>query len=105
MMIEILVMLSVCVSMSAALLMPRSSRIARLWKSPGVKGPGDLYAQAFQAIICMIALGVFALLASMASMIVSIWINWRAGMWMSVMPVLTMTIVLIALRGRLKRRD
>ena len=104
-MIEIPVMLSVCVGMLAALLMPRAAHISRLWQRPGVKGPGDFYAQAFQAIVCMIALGMFALLASMASLIVSIWINWRAGMWMSVLPVLTMTIVLCALRRRLKRRD
>lgn len=73
---------------ASALLMSRPLAIARwMWPGPTVKGPGDLYVQAFQALLCLIVLGVIALAASIASIVLARRMGWTAGQWLSVVPV------------------
>lgn len=89
---------------TSGLLIFRAYPIARaLWPGPSVKGPGDVYVQAFQTLLCMAVLGLLALVAAIASFVLSRRAGWSAGQWLSVLPVASAGLVLaIALltRGR-----
>lgn len=94
----------VLVGTVGALLMSRAHPIARaLWPGPTVKGPGDVYAQAFQALFCIAVLGLIALASSIVSLAISRRVAWNAGLWLSGLPVLFAAVMLVKLwltRGR-----
>jgi hypothetical protein len=73
---------------ASAMLMSRPRAVARwLWPGPTVKGPGDGYAQAFQAMVCLVVLGLVALLSGVAAYVISARVGWPAGQWCSVVPL------------------
>lgn len=84
---------------AAALLIPRSGTLARqLWPGPTVKGPGDVYVQAFQALVCLVVLAAVVLVAAAGGWIVSHVVGWNPGKWLSSLPALALVLTLLALR-------
>jgi hypothetical protein len=97
-----LVILLVLLGVASALLMTRASRLARAFcPGPTVKGPGDVYVQAFQTLLCLAVLAAIVLLASIAAFTLSFRAGWSAGMWLSVLPVVCLGAVFA--RARLRR--
>lgn len=83
-----LLIVALAVGSMASLLMPLSGHIARhLSPGPTVKGPGDLYAQAFGVLIVLVGLIAIALLASVVVWIGSYAIGWKQGQWLACIPV------------------
>lgn len=74
---------------TSGLLMCKADSIARaLWPGPGVKGPGDVYVQAFQNLLCISILGLIVLVAAILSFILSKRAAWPTGQWLSTLPLL-----------------
>lgn len=101
---SVLVILFVSAGTVAALLLPTSRRLARsLWPGPTVKGPGDVYVQAFQAIVCVVGLSVIAALSSLVAFVLASASDWPAGQWLSALPLVCLIFwagVLCALHRR-----
>ncbi len=58
---KVIIIVLIALGTACGLLMARPLLLARwLWPGPTVKGPGDVYVQAFQALACLIALGRFS---------------------------------------------
>lgn len=76
-----------------------------LWPGPTVKGPADLYVQAFQALLVLAGLGGLCLVSSAAALALSIRSSWSLGIWLSGLPVLALLLVIAAsmIRARTKR--
>jgi hypothetical protein len=94
-------LLSTTVGVTSASLIPFSRLIARtLWPGPGVKGPGDVYVQAFQALLCVAVLIAIAVVTSVVSLVLSIRGDWTIGIWLSGLPIAIVVIELVVLRFR-----
>lgn len=91
-----LIIIALCLGQASGLLVMRSYPIARaLWPGPSVKGPGDVYVQAFQTLICMAALIVIALISSLVAFALSARLGWRLGMYFSIAPFLSVVLILL----------
>ena len=96
----------ITLGLSCAALTTRVNWIARrLWPGPTVKGPADIYVQAFQGLIVLAGLGAVVVLSSVAGLALSIRSSWSLGMWLSGLPVLALLLVIAAsmIRARTKR--
>ncbi|MFT3786893.1 MAG: hypothetical protein QM770_12120 [Tepidisphaeraceae bacterium] len=81
----------------AALLIPLSGRLARhVWPGPTVKGPADVYTQAFQALVCLAGLGIVVVTCSVVGLVIATWAGWTLGLWISGLPV---AIAVLAVAG------
>lgn len=79
--------------------MTRANRLARsLWPGPTVKGPGDLYVQAFQTLVCLAVLAAITLLAAITAFVLSFRSGWTTGLWLSVIPLVCVGAVFARLR-------
>lgn len=85
---QLLFILTIVAGSSAAMLIPMSSRLSRtLAPGPTVKGPGDLYAEAFGVLIVLFGLIAIAVLSSVLGWIGSYAISWTPGQWLACMPI------------------
>lgn len=85
---KVIVIVLIVLGTACGVLMARPLPLARwLWPGPTVKGPADVYVQAFQSLVVLVALGLSVLLASVAAFILSRRLGWPAGQWLSIVPV------------------
>jgi hypothetical protein len=101
---KVIIIVLIALGTACGLLMARPLPLARwLWPGPTVKGPGDVYVQAFQALACIVVLGLVALLASIAAFILGRRAGWPAGQWLSMTPV-ACGVVAVAVLGLTRTR-